>query len=146
MKTVGFTGTSRGMNPYQKFEIRRQLVYLRDKEGYTDVRHGACIGADDQFGRIAKDLGYRITAHPGYSPRNPENLIFRAETEYCDVVLEPKPFIARDHDIVDQSDTMLATPVGKEERRSGTWTTIRYALKSKREILIVSRERPAGIA
>jgi len=133
------------MSTYQKFEIRRQLVYLRDNLGYKEARHGACIGSDDQFGRIAKELGYHVTAHPGYSPRNPENLIFRAETEYCDVVLEPKPFIARDHDIVDQSDTMLATPIGKEERRSGTWTTIRYALKVKREILIVPRESPTRI-
>lgn len=146
MSIVGFTGTSRGMSPYQKQEIRRQLTYLRDHEGYTHVRHGACIGSDDQFGRIAKELGYHVTAHPGYSPRNPENLIFRAETEYCDLVLEPRPFIARDHDIVDQSDTMLATPIGKEERRSGTWTTIRYTIKVGREIVIVPRDLPARIA
>src|SRR5208282_3282644 len=118
MPIVGFTGTSRGMSTYQKFEIRRQLVYLRDNLGYKEARHGACIGSDDQFGRIAKELGYHVTAHPGYSPRNPENLIFRAETEYCDVVLEPKPIgvanMVSDWSTMSWSRAMK----GKEERRS----------------------------
>lgn len=137
-ETVGFTGTSRGMSPYQKQEIRRQLTLLWDL-GYRRARHGACIGADDQFGRIAKELGYYVIAHLGYNPRNPENLLFRAETEYCDEVLDQKPFLVRDHDIVDASTSMLATPIGKEEPRSGTWATIRYALKCSRELLIVHR-------
>jgi hypothetical protein len=36
--------------------------------GYRRARHGACIGADDQFGRIAKELGFYVIAHQGWLP------------------------------------------------------------------------------
>ena len=137
--TVGFTGTSRGMSPFQKLEVRRQLELLWTK-GFRRARHGACIGSDDQFGHIAKSIGFYVIAHPGFSPKNPENLLYRAETEYCDEVLPAKPHIKRDHDIVNESDTMLATPIGKEEVRSGTWTTVRYARKVGRELTVVNRQ------
>jgi hypothetical protein len=127
------------MSPYQKAEVRRQLELLWAK-GFRRVRHGACIGSDDQFGRIAKSIGFYVIAHPGFSPKNPENLLYRAETEYCDEVLEPKPHLKRDRDIVNESHLMLATPVGKEEVQSGTWTTIRYARKVGREHVIINRQ------
>jgi len=43
-------------------------------------------------------------------------------------VREAKPFIERDHDIVDETEAMIAVSRTYEEQtRSGTWTTVRYA-------------------
>jgi hypothetical protein len=61
-------------------------------------------------------------------------LLFRSEFAGNDEVREAKPFIKRDHDIVDETEVMLATPVSREEHmRSGTWTTVRYAKKQGRK-------------
>jgi hypothetical protein len=52
--------------------------------------------------------------------------------------MDPKPYLVRNHDMVDQSEFLIGTP-GEEQEvlRSGTWATIRYARKLKRPILII---------
>ena len=128
------------MTSRQKFEVRRLLVQYKN-EGATIFAHGLCIGSDEQAARIAKDLGYYIVAHPGFSPRNPEGRMYRSNFTGNDEVREEKPFIARDHDIVDETDHMIATPISEiEEIRSGTWTTVRYARKKNKPIEIVYPE------
>ena len=105
--------------------------------GYTTFVHGDCIGADTQAAVIAKQLGFIIVAHPGH-PKDKNNTMYRAFTECNDETREVRPFIQRDHDIVDETERMIATPAGRtEEIRSGTWTTVRYARKQQREIHII---------
>jgi hypothetical protein len=128
VKTIGFTGTSKGMTPEQKAQVREKLVKYK-AEGYTHFRHGLCIGSDEQAAKIAKELGYYVVAHPGYSPKNPTSRLFRSDFDGNDGMRREKPFVKRDHDIVDESDCMIGTPLGPEETRSGTWTTLRYAKK-----------------
>jgi len=79
----------------------------------------------------------RIVCHPGYPPNHPKETKFRAFTDFNDEVRELKPFIARDHDIVDETEQMVATPVSEEEVHSGTWTTVRYARKQSRQVTIL---------
>jgi hypothetical protein len=53
-----------------------------------------------------------------------------------DVVLTPRPYLVRNRHIVDASSVLIATPKGDEELRSGTWSTVRYARKIRRDFTI----------
>lgn len=135
-KHVGFTGTKNGMTDNQKLELAEFLIYLKGL-GFTTFHHGDCIGADAQAAKIAKQLGFILVCHPGH-PKDKNNTMYRAFTDFNDVMHEVKPFVQRDHDIVDASERMIATPAGRiEEVRSGTWTTVRYARKMKKEAHII---------
>jgi hypothetical protein len=130
-KNVGFTGTHKGACAAQLAVAEAKLKSLKD-EGFDEFHHGACIGADEQVAKIAKGLGYRVVAHPGLA-KNPANLMYRSEWDGNDEVREAKPFIKRDRDIVDETEAMIATPLTYGETTpSGTWTTVRYAVKQGR--------------
>jgi hypothetical protein len=133
MYRVGFTGTSKGMTLKQVERVHECLLAIRQEhpEG-VELHHGLCIGADEQAAAIAKELGCRVVAHPGFNPRNPEGRLYRSDWGENDEVRPEKPFIKRDHDIVDESERMIGAPLGPEEVRSGTWTTLRYAKKKKK--------------
>jgi len=131
-KKVGFTGTSKGASDFQLKGLEERLKKLKE-DGFDEFHHGLCIGADEQAAKIAKGLGYRVVAHPGFSKKHPESLLYRSEFAENDEVLEAKAHIDRDHDIVDSVEYMLATPLQRDEQtRSGTWTTVRYARKQNR--------------
>lgn len=130
-RKIGFTGTSRGASAAQLDALALRLASLKTL-GFDEFHHGLCVGADTQAAMIAKVLGYRVVAHPGLA-KDPSNLMYRSEWGGNDEVREAKPFIKRDHDIVDETEVMLATPLTYDERtRSGTWTTVRYAMKQGR--------------
>jgi hypothetical protein len=137
---VGFTGTSKGASKDQLAELEAKLKKILDEhpDHIVELHHGACIGADEQAARIAKSLGYRVVAHPGYIKRNPKERLFRSEWGENDEVRGEKPFVDRDRDIVDETERMLATPLTRQEQvRSGTWTTVRYARKRGREVGLI---------
>jgi predicted NUDIX family NTP pyrophosphohydrolase len=139
-RKIGFTGTSMGMTPQQKIEVAGKLKKLYD-EGFNELHYGLCIGADQQAAIFAKKLGYRVVAHPGVNKKNPTNTLFRSDFADNDEVREPKFFIARDRDIVDETELMIAAPNTREERvRSGTWATVRYARKQNREVILILPE------
>lgn len=126
---IGFTGTRKGMNPIQKSLIN--LFISGWYKSITNAHHGDCIGADSDFHKIARSHKIPITIHPS-------NLNTRAHNTDAELVLVERPPLVRDHDIVDAVDIMLATPKGMvEERRSGTWATIRYTIKSGKPLFIV---------
>lgn len=121
MTVIGFTGTRRGTTGPQQETLRRILTGALIAGG--EMHHGDCVGADEEAHAIADSLGAAIYVHPPVDPS------FRA---YCDgrttaYVAEPKPYLERNRDIVDESDVLVACPDGPERRRSGTWATIRYA-------------------
>lgn len=141
-KHVGFTGTKIGMTPNQKIELVEYLKHLKGL-GYTTFVHGDCIGADAQAAKFAKALGFTLVCHPGH-PKDKNNTMYRAFTDFNDEVREVKPFLKRDRDIVDAVETMIATPAGEEIRASGTWTTVRYAKKQDRPVHIIMPRRDNG--
>jgi hypothetical protein len=47
----------------------------------------------------------------------------------CDDEWPVRPYLDRNREIVDNTDVLVACPAGPEERRSGTWSTIRHALR-----------------
>jgi hypothetical protein len=135
-KRVGFTGTSKGASPAQLAEVEERLKKLKE-EGFDEFHHGLCLGADEQAAIIAKRLGFRVIAHPG-TPKDPTNTMYRSDWTGSDETREPKPFISRDQDIVDETERMIATPLTRVEiTRSGTWTTVRYARKQGKPIDLI---------
>lgn len=124
---IGFTGTQQGMTEDQKTAVREFLVDFVSAE----FHHGDCVGADAEAHAIALALGADIVIHP---PEVGAKRAFLPASAYRDA----KPYLLRNQDIVDETEILLATPKGMtEERRSGTWATVRYARRTGRPLYIV---------
>jgi hypothetical protein len=131
---VGFTGTRHGMTEEQWRTVRMTLIILRA----TECHHGDCIGADLQFAKLASVLGGTTVSHP---PVKRELRAFHMS----DQVRAPKTYVARDHDIVDDTDVLIATPkTAHEEPRSGTWLTVRYARKQGKRVFLILPDGRVG--
>ncbi len=127
---IGFTGTQEGMTQEQLNVL--EFVLKRSQEEYDELHHGDCIGADGQAHEMAQLVGIKVIIHP------PIEKAKRAWKPGAYQVLRPKPYLQRNHDIVDACDMLIATPRTKEEvLRSGTWATIRYAHKQHKDIAII---------
>src|SRR6267142_1091869 len=128
MKT-GVTATQRGITRLQEHTIEDLLRADTDED--RELHHGDCIGGDDEIHGIAELVtGYQIVIHP---PSNPTKRAFRSGT-----VLTPKPYLERNHDIVDATQRLIAAPGEfKEQLRSGTLVTVRYARKMGKPVTIV---------
>lgn len=129
MSDIGFTGTQRGLTDKQAIAVG----YLFSTWKPRSFHHGDCIGADSDAHILALELMpmARIVIHP------PDN---DSKRSGClgDMILTPKPYLVRNHNIVDATTFLLATPGETEEQlRSGTWATIRYAKKVGKPVLIV---------
>jgi len=135
---VGFTGSRIGLNSVQR-EIVRKILVHHFTHG-SEFRHGECVGSDVEAAAIAKRIGYKVIAYPGYPGNNPRNLQFRGHFAGNDVVMPPSEFITRNRLIVDASEMLIGAPKELTEvLRSGTWAAIRYALKSGKPTMVVHR-------
>ena len=123
---VGFTGTQHGMSPLQ----HRKLAAILRGLDVSEFHHGDCIGSDAEAHAIAQSLGIRMVVHP------PENDAKRAfvtlsrgtAQRHADDIRVPRPYLKRNHDIVSACKLLIAAPKQhREQRRSGTWATIRFA-------------------
>lgn len=123
---VGFTGTRLAPTDSQLDRVRRALVAL----GATELHHGDCEGSDSAAHDIARELGLRIVVHP------PQASLLRAYRS-GDVIAPVKPYLDRNRDIVDETEWLIATPDGPERKRSGTWSTIRYARSIGRNVSVM---------
>lgn len=129
---IGFTGTQKGMTAPQVARVQELLAH-KDFFGH----HGMCIGADAQFDGIARlSKGFRwMYIHP-CTLEDRRAAVNR--TEY-DIVYSVQDPLTRNRDIVQCSEIMIAAPKTiHEERRSGTWATIRYARESKKKLYILA--------
>jgi len=131
MRKIGFTGTREGMSEKQKEAFKAFI----SSEQFNEFHHGDCVGSDKEAHDIVSEYreesgnNIKIVGHP------PKYNKYRA---YCkvDLSLSPKDYLTRNHDIVDISDVLVATPCSKERLHSGTWATIRYARKKDEKIFI----------
>lgn len=132
IKHVGFTGTRHGLGDFQHKALEAWLQYFHCG-GSKYFHHGDCIGADTQAHDIAVRLGYIIIVHP------PENNSARTYCKaFIENIREEKPYIKRNHDIVDETQMLIGCSGSQhEERRSGTWATIRYGRKVENRVLIL---------
>ena len=129
---IGFTGTRDGLTPEQRSQLAAWLRW----SGVSEFRHGCCVGADSQAAMMAYSIQPRpwIVGHPSDLP---EWYTDQAAVLLSRCVRSPKPPLARNRDIVDACDVLLACPkTVAEEQRSGTWATIRYARKRGKRVVI----------
>lgn len=127
--TIGFTGTQQGMDRGQLEELevylRRAYEWAKERGLRPVFRHGDCVGSDAQAAATARWIGFYVIAHPCVVDSK------RAYSQANNEVRLPKAPLERNHDIVDASEYVVATPKETVETvRSGTWATIRYARKS----------------
>lgn len=127
--SVGFTGTQRGMTGPQL----ESVMHLLDSLKPVVVHHGDCIGADAAFHDLCNQQNISIIIHPPSQNRK------RARCRGPNVTILPsKTFLARNRDIVDACEFLIAAPFEeKEVLRSGTWATVRYAKKIGRPVYLV---------
>ena len=132
MSAIGFTGTQEGLTKQQTQVLKEALEYYIELGWHTQFHHGDCIGADREFHNLAKEYGFYIVLHP------PDISTKRAFCSDVRFTYPVKPYLERNHDIVNSSDVLIVCPKTKEEViRSGTWATYRYANKLNKSILLV---------
>jgi hypothetical protein len=125
---IGMTGNRDGIS---KKALRKFRKILDNSKGIKEGHHGDCLGADTDFHHELTERGIKTVIHP------PDIDTMRAFNEGTKT-LKPKPYIERNHDIVDESDIMIGFPSSHQEQlRSGTWATIRYARKVEKRIYII---------
>ena len=129
---IGFTGTQGGMSDKQQEEFIRIL----QEQNPTEFHHGDCVGADAQAHDIVfaiYDKNIQIVIHP---PINPYK---RAWCKNWSILRMQDDYLKRNRAIVDETDLLIATPKESVEvLRSGTWSTIRYARKQNKPIIIIN--------
>ena len=134
---IGFTGTKNGMTEHQFESLRHVLQDFCSVEA-VNFHQGLCVGADCEAAMLAFELGCEVFSYPGFPPKNPKSLSFRGSFNQSHITYPAKSFIERNHDIVNSTELLIATPAQDHEiRRSGTWTTIRYAKNCVKPILII---------
>lgn len=124
---LGMTGNRYGISN----DAQIKLFDFLNKNTTTEVHHGDCIGADAMFHNICTNLNIKTIIHP------PDNNKMRM---FCqgNVILSAKKYLTRNRDIVNGTDILIAFPSSKEEiLRSGTWSTIRYAKKVNKKVIII---------
>jgi hypothetical protein len=132
VKHVGITATRKGLTAAQEAALGRVL----DEEwvaGGVVGHHGDCVGGDARADMLMRQRRYLIHVHP------PDEDRYRAFLQRGAVkVSKPKPYLGRNHDIVDDCEVLIALPrLSFEELRSGTWATVRYARRLKRRIILI---------
>jgi len=129
---VGFTGTRAGMTTQQAAIVRELLRAKIVQDRGSEFHHGDCLGADAQAAAVAASLGFSVVSHPPVIAR------YRAYVP-CNEMREPKPYLVRNHAIVDECELMIATPRDHvpQRRGSGAWATVRYTEKVRRPLWLI---------
>jgi len=131
-RKIGISGTREGCTAEQHESFAIMLEHLVNLGGYNELHHGDCQGADEQGHAIATRLNCITVCHP------PVSDYMRAYTQNIET-REEYGYLQRDHNIVKETDVLVACPKGneKEHYRSGTWTTVRFARQEGKEIILI---------
>lgn len=132
MIDVGFTGTRRGLTKAVDYALRD---VFSDLQGV--MAHGCCAGADRQAHAIWRAAQRRIEPfrHPGDLSQYQwaRNVWWRGE-----ILFNVIPHLQRNKVIVDRCGVLVAAPgEAQGQLRSGTWSTIRYARRVGRPVIMV---------
>lgn len=141
---IGVTGTREGMTGNQCSAFYNILCEIPD--AVESFHHGDCIGADDDAANIVSDLrmedelgGWKIVCHP------PVDETHRAFNPHSAEIREPKTMFARNRDIVNETDLLIACPQYMDpitkDTKGGTAYTVNFARKCGKPVWIV---RPDG--
>ena len=133
---ISFTGTQKGMTDKQKYVFESILYSIHNIE----LHHGDCIGADKEACQLARTMGYKICCHPPFDGAK------RAYMTY-DYIYAQAPYLQRNKSIVNCADLLIAVPQSaKEELRSGTWSTVRYAKGQNVSVYVISPDGTVRIS
>jgi predicted Rossmann fold nucleotide-binding protein DprA/Smf involved in DNA uptake len=138
---IAFTGTRHGMTRRQ-YQAMLMLASRMVSEHHT-FHHGACVGADSQAHEAVRvHSRCAILMHPSNLVKW-DNSAALARKEYqagrIVNVLEPRDPLLRNRDMVEGALLVIAAPQGlsDEDVRGGTWSTIRYARKLGKPLIIL---------
>ena len=152
---IGFTGTQAGMSLKQKESFRfRVWKFYQDEMHACSVvgarnmtfHHGDCIGADENAHRIienSSDLESICSEIVLHIPRVDLKRAFmdrdrRLDSKIKITVRDPLDYLVRNKVIVDESEVLFACPyTPNQEVRSGTWSTVRYARKKGKTVMLI---------
>lgn len=126
---IGFTGTQQGLS----FEQRETLADVLENSDFDIAMHGDCIGADRDFHDIVRNLDFDVKVV--VFPSNIEG-----KRAFCDAdsVMDSADPLVRNAAIAQLCDTLIACPKEfSEVLRSGTWATVRYAMKAQKTIVLI---------
>jgi hypothetical protein len=107
---LGMTGSRKGISDSALKTLQEFLDTNKIEEGH----HGDCRGADTTFHKEITKNKIKSIIHP---PSNP------TMRSFCkgDESRKPLPYLDRNHEIVDESDELIAFPATKQEViRSGS--------------------------
>lgn len=137
---VAFTGTRNGLTPAQERTLAVLLTNLKPGIFF----HGGCRGADlhAEVVCLRCDHVMTIRCFPG-DDKQLQNALKRKTNvdkhhnlQYS--IWSPQPYLVRNRDMVDQADLLIAAPSSLvEERSSGTWSTVRYARKVGKPVVVL---------
>ena len=130
---VGFTGTRTGLTEPQLKALRQWL----ESHPPTEVHHGNCVGADEQFAKAVVDMA-PLNAELPYEVAHPTTFTkLQIRNGWADEYRTPLPPLERNKKIVAAVDVLVAGPSGPETLRSGTWATVRACRKAGKPVVIV---------
>jgi len=128
---IGFTGTQVGMTIHQRMVFMSLLVSKHP----TEFHHGDCIGADAEAHDIAASINSITLANIFI---HPPVIHFKRAWKKSAHIFPVLPYIQRNHNIVNQTDHLLAASKTMHETlRSGTWATVRYAQRQRKPVTII---------
>jgi hypothetical protein len=131
MTTLAFTGTREGMTPEQINAVRSLVSELK---GLTRAYHGDCVGADAQFANLI----LQRLATPIEVFACPSNFPGMTPHAYHTHRREPSDPLERNRHMVECAGVLIAAPKESvEQLRGGTWYTVRYGRRMKRQVYIV---------
>jgi len=132
MIEIGYTGTRRGMTIEQIAALCKIMLSYHKMSGAFRWHHGMCVGGDTESHKLAKIFDFNVRGHP------PNDSRYVTVFTDLDSMADPKNYLVRNHDIVDESSILIATPKEhKEILRSGTWATVRYAKSHGLKVVII---------
>ena len=124
---VGVTGTREGATDAQMVAVANTVKSLGIGH---ELHHGDCLGVDVEVAAIAKEHGWKIVCHP---PVKTEMQGYFGGDETRD----PKGYLERDRNIVDETELLLVVPLHTEwQPKGGTWYTHDYAVKQGKPVKI----------
>ncbi len=145
---ISFTGSQSGMTQIQKSNLLKTFIQLDLKELIT----GDCIGSDFQAAQIALEMGCKLfhllpsTLTPKRAFAFPNRGVYSTWCEHDNgvkyMIEYPDKPLERNKKIVELGYCLIATPKEFHHTiRSGTWQTIRYAWKLKKDVIVIPPQK-----
>lgn len=124
---IGVTGTREGASNTQLQAVINYMISLGPDH---ELHHGDCVGVDEQVAMVASELGWKVVCHP---PIKEELRAHHRSDEFR----KPLGYLARDKNIVDETEMLIVVPKhNKWQSSGGTWYTHDHAIKTGKPVKI----------